>query len=143
MAGTMSKLTLAGFILPFLLLFTSFETRSGNPATKESPNNQLQSAPLQKMIVQNGRVSAWASRADDPAEANSGHRAPVANGVPRPDHVVIVIEENHSYSEIIGSSAAPYINSLAVQGALFTQSYAIRTPASLTTSTSSPASIRA
>src|SRR6267378_1421782 len=60
--------------------------------------------------------------------AHSGYRAPVANGVPRPDHVVIVIEENHSYSEIIGSSAAPYINSLAAQGALFTQSYAITHP---------------
>ena len=41
---------------------------------------------------------------------------------------MIVIEENHSYSEIIGSSAAPYINSLAAQGALFTQSYAITHP---------------
>jgi len=60
--------------------------------------------------------------------AHSGYRAPVANGVPRPDHVVIVIEENHSYSEIIGSSAAPYINSLAAQGALFTQSYATTHP---------------
>jgi hypothetical protein len=73
-----------------------------------------------------------APRADDQAEANSlansGYRAPVANGVPRPDHVVIVIEENHSYSEIIGSSAAPYINSLAAQGALFTQSYAMTHP---------------
>jgi hypothetical protein len=60
--------------------------------------------------------------------AHSGYRAPGANGVPRPDHVVIVIEENHSYSEIIGSSAAPYINSLAAQGALFTQSYATTHP---------------
>ena len=47
--------------------------------------------------------------------ADPGYRTPVANGVPRPDHVVIVIEENHSYSEIIGSSAAPYISSLAAQ----------------------------
>ena len=39
---------------------------------------------------------------------------------PKPDHVVIVIEENHSYSQIIGSASAPYINSLAGQGALFT-----------------------
>jgi hypothetical protein len=60
--------------------------------------------------------------------AHSGYRAPVANGVPRPDHVVIVIEENHSYSEIIGSSAAPYINSLAAQGALFIHSSAITHP---------------
>jgi hypothetical protein len=45
-----------------------------------------------------------------------------------PDHVVIVIEENHSFSEIIGSSSAPFINSLAQQGALFTHSFAIEHP---------------
>src|SRR5215831_909396 len=57
-------------------------------------------------------------------------RAPAqaTDGVPRFDHVVIVIEENHSYSEIIGSSSAPYINSLAAGGALMTQSHAITHP---------------
>jgi phosphoesterase family protein len=49
-------------------------------------------------------------------------------GVTPPDHVVIVIEENHSFSQIIGSSSAPYINSLARQGALFTQSFAVTHP---------------
>jgi hypothetical protein len=48
--------------------------------------------------------------------------------VPTPDHVVIVIEENHSFSEIIGSTAAPYINSLAQHGALFRRSFAIGHP---------------
>jgi acid phosphatase len=33
--------------------------------------------------------------------------------VPTPTHVVVVIEENHGYSQIIGSSQAPYINTLA------------------------------
>src|SRR5690348_427729 len=47
---------------------------------------------------------------------------------PRPDHIVVVMEENHSYSEIIGSSQAPYINSLAAEGALFTNSFAIGHP---------------
>src|SRR5262249_4556192 len=50
------------------------------------------------------------------------------NAVPPPDHVVIVIEENHSFSSIIGSSQAPYINSLARQGALFTQSFPVTHP---------------
>jgi hypothetical protein len=48
--------------------------------------------------------------------------------VPTPDHVVVVIEENHAYSQIIGSSTAPYINSLAQQGASFTQSFALSHP---------------
>lgn len=39
--------------------------------------------------------------------------------VPRPDHVVVVIMENHSYNQIIGSAAAPNINALANAGALF------------------------
>jgi len=38
------------------------------------------------------------------------------------------MEENHGYSQIIGSPEAPYINSLASQGALFTNSSAIAHP---------------
>ncbi|MFL6055546.1 MAG: alkaline phosphatase family protein [Actinoallomurus sp.] len=57
-----------------------------------------------------------------PAPANA------AAGLPRPDHVVVVVMENHSYSEIIGSSSAPYINSLASQGANFSQSFAVTHP---------------
>jgi hypothetical protein len=51
-----------------------------------------------------------------------------SNGVPTPTNVVVVIEENHSYSEIIGSSNAPYINSLASNGAVFTQSFGVTHP---------------
>jgi acid phosphatase len=47
---------------------------------------------------------------------------------PRFDHIVVVMEENHSFSDIIGSSSAPYINSLATQGASFTDSFAITHP---------------
>ncbi len=47
---------------------------------------------------------------------------------PKPDHVVIVMEENHSYSDIIGSSDAPYINALAAQGASFTNSHGVTHP---------------
>lgn len=51
-----------------------------------------------------------------------------ATAPPKFDHVVLVMEENHSYNEIIGNSSAPYINSLASQGALFTNSLAIEHP---------------
>jgi phosphatidylinositol-3-phosphatase len=51
-----------------------------------------------------------------------------AQAVPTPRSVVVLIEENHGYSEIIGSPQAPYINSLANQGALFTNSHAISHP---------------
>jgi len=50
--------------------------------------------------------------------------------LPLPDHIVVVILENHAYEEIIGSAEAPYINSLAMDtnSALFTNSYAIEHP---------------
>jgi len=53
-----------------------------------------------------------------------------SNTVPTPDHVVVLILENHAYSQIIGSSAAPHINALAndAASALFTQSFAIEHP---------------
>jgi phospholipase C len=51
-----------------------------------------------------------------------------AAGLPRPDHVVVVIEENHSYSDVIGNSSASYINSLAARGASFSSSFAITHP---------------
>ena len=40
--------------------------------------------------------------------------------LPRPDHVVVVIMENHSYGQIIGSAEAPNLNALAGEGAKFT-----------------------
>ena len=48
--------------------------------------------------------------------------------LPRPDHVIIVVEENRAYSEIIGSGEAPYINSLAKRGMLFTNSHGVAHP---------------
>ncbi|MGV9253030.1 alkaline phosphatase family protein [Streptomyces sp. NPDC003697] len=54
----------------------------------------------------------------------AGSAAQAATGVPTPDHVVVVVFENHAYSQVIGSASAPYINSLKSGGADLTQSYA-------------------
>src|SRR5206468_10113119 len=50
--------------------------------------------------------------------------------LPKPDHIVIVIEENHSYSQIMGSDSAPYINFLAnnAYSVVFTNSYGATHP---------------
>ncbi|MEO6136160.1 MAG: alkaline phosphatase family protein [Ginsengibacter sp.] len=45
-----------------------------------------------------------------------------------PDHIVILIEENHSYAQIVGSTDAPYINSLIKQGLSFTNSHGVIHP---------------
>jgi len=52
-----------------------------------------------------------------------------ASSIPQYKHVVVVMEENHSYSDIIGDTTdAPYINSLASQGALMTSSFGVTHP---------------
>ncbi len=55
-------------------------------------------------------------------------RSLMSAGLPRPDHIVIAIEENHSYSSIVGNPDAPYITSLTHQGASFTQYKALTAP---------------
>jgi acid phosphatase len=62
------------------------------------------------------------------AVAFAAQPARAAGGLPRPARVVIVIEENHSYRQIIGSAAAPYLNRLAGSGANFTNAHGITHP---------------
>lgn len=50
--------------------------------------------------------------------------APLVAAVPPASHVVVVVEENHSYSSVIGNSAMPYLNSLAKNYSLLTEYYA-------------------
>ena len=52
-----------------------------------------------------------------------GSSIAMAGTLPRPEHVVIVVEENRAFSNIIGYSGAAYINTLAAQGALMVNSY--------------------
>lgn len=52
-----------------------------------------------------------------------------AEHFPRPDHVVVVVEENRGYSQILHKEhAASTIYSLAQRGMLFTQSYGVTHP---------------
>lgn len=44
--------------------------------------------------------------------------------VPASNHVIVVVEENHSFSQVIGSPSLPFLNSLAAKYALATQYYA-------------------
>jgi len=54
--------------------------------------------------------------------------APPTTPTPSPTssigHVVLIVEENHSFDEVLGNSSAPYLNSLATQYGLATQYYA-------------------
>ena len=61
-----------------------------------------------------------ASGSPQPPSSSPGPRGTL----PRFSHVVLVVEENHGYSDVIGSSAMPYLNRLAGQYGLSTQYFA-------------------
>jgi phosphatidylinositol-3-phosphatase len=46
----------------------------------------------------------------------------------RPAHLIVVVEENHAFEQIIGSPAAPFLNRLAAHGTLLTHYHAIAHP---------------
>jgi phosphatidylinositol-3-phosphatase len=47
-----------------------------------------------------------------------------SSNISRYDHIVIVVEENKDYDQIIGNPKAPYLNKLAMEGANFTRMFA-------------------
>ena len=59
---------------------------------------------------------------------NQSSPQPPEGVVPRLDHVFVVVEENHDYSQIIGSTEAPYLNFLAGEGASATDYHAVARP---------------
>jgi hypothetical protein len=59
-----------------------------------------------------------------PATAGSGTPNGGASTIPAFAHVFIVVEENHSYADVIGNTSMPYFNSLATSYGLATQYYA-------------------
>lgn len=62
------------------------------------------------------------------SHSSSKNTSPVNVTLPKPDHIIIIIDENKGYNQIIGASQAPYINQLAKEGALFTDSHGVQHP---------------
>jgi acid phosphatase len=61
------------------------------------------------------------------AEAGCGggtHTIPPPPGIPVVAHVFLLVDENHSYGDVIGNPVMPYTNSLAHQNSLATAYYA-------------------
>jgi acid phosphatase len=90
--------------------------------------------PLQFGVIFSLTISLFSCRKDD--QLNLKHDFQVNNTVAlavtqrltHPDHIIFVWFENKGYNKIIGSSSAPYINSLIARGTLFTNTYAITHP---------------
>lgn len=58
----------------------------------------------------------------------TGIATAASSGVPEPEHVVVVVLENHSFDEILGTGQAPFLDFLATHGATFTRSIAVAHP---------------
>jgi hypothetical protein len=59
-----------------------------------------------------------------PAAAEIARAAPAWPAyLPRYDHILIVVEENKDFDQVIGNPAAPYLNRLVAEGALLTQMF--------------------
>jgi len=52
----------------------------------------------------------------------------VAKPLPHYDHILIVVEENHSYADITSATDASYLASLIQQGAVFTDAHGVTHP---------------
>ena len=67
-----------------------------------------------------------------PQPTTPGAAPTTARRDPTSDHatarVIMVVEENHSFDQIIGNARAPFLNQLAGQGALLTSYFAITHP---------------
>ncbi len=66
-----------------------------------------------------------------PTEAGKVNAAPpaAANGkIPNFDHIIMIVFENHGYSQVIGNPQMPKLNALAKQNVLLSKSYAVGHP---------------
>ncbi|HEX8092426.1 alkaline phosphatase family protein [Jatrophihabitans sp.] len=98
---------------------TTASSATGSPATGTGAIGTASSGTA----AQSGTASSGTA-----AQSGTAARTGPATAVPRFDHIVVVVLENHAYSQIIGRSSAPFLNSLADRGAVLTRSHGITYP---------------
>lgn len=91
----------------------------GNSAAGTITSAGLYTAPAAVPATPTVQVSAVSQ-----AETSKSAAASVTITHLRVGHVFLLVEENHSYSSVIGSSSMPYLNSLASQYGLAANYYA-------------------
>src|SRR5437763_1421073 len=85
-------------------------------------------SPGRSVAVPSATTAAGPGTATGASGTAPGAAGSPASTVPRPDHIVVAVFENHGYDRIVGSPQAPYLNSLATQGALLTDAHGITHP---------------
>lgn len=58
----------------------------------------------------------------------AGMATAASHRMPEPEHIVVVVLENHSFDEIIGTGESPFLDYLGTHGAEFTKSFAVAHP---------------
>ncbi|MFC5886716.1 alkaline phosphatase family protein [Kitasatospora sp. CM 4170] len=97
----------------------SAEAPAEAPAAPKRSRRRTLTALAAGVALTAGSLGLWAA---------TGTAAQAAT-LPAPDHIVVVVLENHAYSQLIGSSSAPYTNNtLKAGGATLTQSYGLTHP---------------
>ena len=91
---------------------------SPQPAQTSAPTNPPPSIPAPTTPPPPSNPVPANPPAPNPAPSKPASSVPVFN------HVFFLLEENHSYSSVIGSSSMPYLNSLVSQYGLATDYYA-------------------
>ena len=91
--------------------------------TADEPVTAVPTATMTSTSVQPAGQSSASMPTTATATAAATVTSPATGVIPAYDHVVMVLLENHGYTQIIGSSNAPYINSQVSASALFTNSH--------------------
>ena len=118
-------------ILGALTLLVTGTFASGIPAAASMSGQTSQSISAAPAASTSGQTSQSISAAPSPVpswvkSAASRSAAESATAPANAPHIMEIIEENEPYSSIIGSSSAPYINSLAKNYASATKWYAVQ-----------------
>lgn len=90
----------------------------------ETPAPSAPSTPAESPAVSPTKQPSMPSPTPSP-ELEQGKKVPTRLPI---EHMVIVIEENHSFKQIVGNSDAPYLQSLIAKGALFTNAHGVTHP---------------
>src|SRR5690242_13409630 len=84
---------------------------------------------LWSVLILLNNIRSWVRALGGPFVACLALLAPAhAAHLPCYDHLVIVVEENKDYEEIIGNKDAPFLNRLAEEGASLTNMFAEEHP---------------
>ncbi len=103
------------------------QTLAERSASQRLVANRLTLKQIQKLLAPLTILSAFGAlqiACGSHGVGSSPVQTPVPSGQPTFSHVFLIVEENHSYSEAIGNSSMPYLNSLASQYGLATEYFA-------------------